>query len=232
MPTPKLMGNTTPFSTPNLHRKYTKSIEDLIDPDYISSDPREVENILQILNLNFSNSDILEPTCGGGRMLLGIMNYIKRNKIQNCGILATDVAKRELLKGKGLEDYVKAGSEYDFLSNDFPILSTDYIIMFPPVNSFAGFCERALDIAEKGVLCLARVSVLFPYINYGGLFSSKPPTDIYVCMGTSFPCYKNNTELMLFQQGEWGGHYLWLYWDKEKINSKNTFLHWVRTAAT
>lgn len=67
------MGQYTKNGLLNGYKKNNKEREAL---DYYSTPPEEVVNILTILNLDFDNTTILEPSCGGRHMISGIEEYI------------------------------------------------------------------------------------------------------------------------------------------------------------
>ena len=59
---------------------YDKNHKERDALDYYSTPIEEVENILNILQLNLDKTNILQPCCGGGHMVKGIINYLnKRN---------------------------------------------------------------------------------------------------------------------------------------------------------
>jgi hypothetical protein len=116
-------------------------------------------------------------------------------------------------------------------SDDYPYNSVDYIIMNPPYSTIEPFTIRALEIAEKGVLMLARLQFLEGKGRYENILSENPPTDVYVYVDR-IKCYKNGD----FSQTESSAQaYAWFFWNKEKEEKeekedKETKLHWIRRA--
>ena len=95
--------------------------------------------------------------------------------------------------------------------------------MNPPYSTIEPFTIRALEIAEKGVLMLARLQFLEGKGRYENILRDNPPTDVYVYVDR-IKCYKNGD----FTQTESSAQaYAWFYWNKEKTD-KETKLHWIR----
>lgn len=139
---------------------YDKNNKERDSLDYYSTPIEEVENILNHIGLNLNKKTILEPCCGGGHMVQGIINYIDTQKYDSklWRLIATDIQKRKSI----LRDCDwKAGKEYDFLSDSYPYIDNiDYIIMNPPYSVAEPFLLKSLAIANKGVLMLARLQFL------------------------------------------------------------------------
>lgn len=211
------------YNKKGLYNSYDKKHKERDSLDYYSTPIKEVENILNILNLDLKNMIILEPTCGGGHMYRGIHNYIIQNPNNYPdAIIATDVIDRAT-------DYQfphDAGKEYDFLSDDYhlPIEThIDYIIMNPPYSTIEPFTIRALEIAERGVLMLGRLQFLEGKGRYENILKDNPPSDIYVYVDR-IKCYKNGD---LSDTSSSAQAYAWFYWDlTKKIDCPR--LHWIR----
>ena len=77
------------YSKKGLYAGYDKNNKEREALDYYATPPKEVTNILKVLNLNLNNATILEPCCGGGHMVEGIYQYNHNSKI-----IATDIKKR------------------------------------------------------------------------------------------------------------------------------------------
>lgn len=210
-----------------LYNSYDKNHKERDALDYYATPTKEVENILYNLHLDFNNATILEPCVGGGHMLKAILDYCTDLASWNSipkKIIATDI------KNRGAGEYCKYNEkqlvfdyELDFFADDYPYNSVDYIIMNPPYSTIEPFTIRALEIAEKGVLMLARLQFLEGKGRYENILKDNPPTDVYIYVDR-IKCYKNGD----FSQTESSAQaYAWFYWNKEKEN-KETKLHWIR----
>ena len=193
--------------------------------DYYSTPTEEVTNILNILNINFNNTTILEPCCGGGHMVQGILNYIANYSpsMENIELIATDIQDR----GNITDCAFLTGKEYDFFADSYPYTNNiDYIIMNPPYSVIEPFTMKALSIANKGVLMLGRLQFLEGEKRFNSIFKDYPPTDVYVYVDR-IACYRNGDTT---QKQASAQAYAWFYWDfKKAINTKcNTAMHWIR----
>lgn len=211
------------YNKKGLYSGYDKSHKEREALDYYSTPIEEVENILNTMNLDLNNVTILEPCCGGGHMVQGIVNYCSKYDSKLWKLYATDIKDRNSILQK--EDY-KAGSDYDFLSDDYPCChGIDYIIMNPPYSVIEPFVMKALGIADKGVLMLGRLQFLEGQGRYKNIFKDYPPTDVYVYVDRIF-CYKNGNTSIKQSSAQ---AYAWFFWDL-KGNSKDTKIHWIRRA--
>ena len=211
------------YNKKGLYSSYDKNHKEREALDYYSTPIEEVENILNTMNLDLNNTTILEPCCGGGHMVQGIANYCYKYDSKLWKLYATDIKDRNSILQK--EDY-KAGSDYDFLSDDYPCChGIDYIIMNPPYSVIEPFVMKALGIAEKGMLMLGRLQFLEGQGRYENIFKHYPPTDVYVYVDRIF-CYKNGDTSIKQSSAQ---VYAWFFWDL-KGNSKDTKMHWIRRA--
>lgn len=64
------------YTTKGLYNGYDKNHKERDKTDYYATPPQEVENILNLLNIDFNGTKILEPCAGGGHMLKGIRDYL------------------------------------------------------------------------------------------------------------------------------------------------------------
>ena len=233
------MSDNKTYNKLGLYNSYDKNHKERDALDYYATPPEEVENILHVLDIDFYGKTILEPCVGGGHMLEGILNYcsymaeLNGSNIPEKFIL-TDIQDRGALNYCYREcldkiDFIKSDGfieeQYglDFFSDDYPYNSVDYIIMNPPYSTIEPFTIRALEIAEKGMLMLARLQFLEGKGRYENILNENPPTDVYVYVDR-IKCYKNGD----FSQTESSAQaYAWFYWDKQKEN-KETKLHWIR----
>lgn len=198
------------YNNKGLYNGYDKNNKERDSLDYYATPSQEVENILEEMGLIFRDSDIiLENSCGGGHMVDGIINYLKKNRY-NPYIVATDVQDRKFkLTNKYDRLQYNAGLTYDYLKDDYPSMKADYVIMNPPFNVAEGFIIRALNETKKGVLCLARLQLLETISRYNNIFRKYPPSLIYVYVDRIY-CPKNGDFSLKEQSAQ---AYAWFYWD-------------------
>lgn len=213
------------YSKKGLYSAYDKNNIERQKEDYYSTPTEEVVNILNTIGLKFTENDlILEPSCGGGHMVEGILQY---NKVPR--IIATDIKVRE---NKFLGNHINSGvdyycgDDYDYLKDDYPVAAAEYVIMNPPFKLIEPFVMRSLEIATKGVLMFGRLQFLEGKGRYENIFKENPPTDIYVYVDR-VACFKNGD---LSIKPDSIQAYAWFYWDKENISKRREF-NWIRRAA-
>ena len=211
------------YNKKGLYSGYDKNHKERDALDYYSTPIEEVTNILDVINIPFNNTTILEPCAGGGHMLKGICNHLEKSAdISTITILASDIQER----GNISEIPYGTGKKYDFFSDNYPFVNDiDYIIMNPPYSVIEPFTMRALGIAKKGVLALCRLQFLEGEKRFENILSQCPPSDVYVYVDR-IACYKNGNinEKMASAQA-----YAWFYWNftNEYIDTK---VHWIRRA--
>ena len=212
------------YNKKGMYSGYDKNNKEREALDYYATPPQEVTNILKTMGLEITAQDyVLDPACGGGHMMKGIVDYFPR--VQLTG---TDIKDRTTELIKDLKENTNStyyyGKEYDFLSNEYPVKECDYIIMNPPFSIIIPFVQHSLDIAKKGVLMFGRLQFLESVARYEKIFINNPPTDVWVYVDR-VACYKNgdfSTKPSSVQA------YAWFYWDKEKIG-QNTNLKFIRS---
>lgn len=212
------------YNKKGMYSGYDKNNKEREALDYYATPPQEVTNILKTMGLEITEQDyVLDPACGGGHMMKGIIDYFP--KIQ---LVGTDIKDRTTQLIKDLKENTNStyyyGKEYDFLSDEYPIKECDYIIMNPPFSIIIPFVQHSLDIAKKGVLMFGRLQFLESVARYEKIFIDNPPTDIWVYVDR-VACYKNgdfSTKPSSVQA------YAWFYWDKKKIG-QNTNLKFIRS---
>jgi hypothetical protein len=96
--------------------------------------------------------------------------------------------------------------------------------MNPPYSVIEPFTIRALEIAEKGVIMLARLQFLEGSSRYETILENNPPTDIYVYVDR-IQCWKDGVE----PKGSSAQAYAWFVWDKAKKQAPQ--IHWIRRAS-
>ena len=159
------MAGTCHYNTKGLYTRYDKNHKERDKLDYYSTPTEEVYNILNTLDIDFSNSVILEPCAGEGHMAAAIINYIEDKEMENVTLTCTDVYQR-YSKFQGVT--ISGGLKIDFLANEYtdslneilPNTKIDWIIMNPPYSIIEPFVIRALEIAQKGVIMLGRIQFL------------------------------------------------------------------------
>ena len=212
------------YTTKGLYNAYDKNHKERDKLDYYATPTVEVKNILDELNIDFSNCIILEPCVGGGHMAEGIDSYIFSKCCHNTKTIGTDIQNR----GYSNDDWeLECGLEYDFFADDYPYDKADWIIMNPPYGVIEPFTIRALDIAKKGVIMLARLQFLEGEGRFEKILQFNPPTDIYVYVDR-IQCWKDG----LKPDGSSAQAYAWFVWDRTKTNDilVEPKIHWIRRA--
>ena len=212
------------YNKKGMYSGYDKNNKEREALDYYATPPQEVTNILKTMGLEITAQDyVLDPACGGGHMMKGIVDYFPRVQL-----VGTDIKDRTTQLIKDLKEKTDSsyyyGKEYDFLSDEYPIKECDYIIMNPPFSIIIPFVQHSLDIAKKGVLMFGRLQFLESVARYEKIFIDNPPTNVWVYVDR-VACYKNgdfSTKPSSVQA------YAWFYWDKEKIG-QNTNLKFIRS---
>lgn len=213
------------YTNKGLYNKYDKNHKERNKLDYYATPTAEVVNILEEIEPNFINKSILEPCIGGGHMANGIEEYIyKQGYIEKVQLIGTDIRNR------GYENDIwelYCGPEYDFFSDDYPYNNVDWIIMNPPFSVIEPFTIRALEIAKKGVIMLARLQFLEGEGRFDNILQYNPPTDVYVYVDR-IQCWKDG----LKPEGSSAQAYAWFVWDREKNNEYlvEPRVHWIRRA--
>ena len=209
------------YSKKGLYTGYDKNHKEREALDYYATPPKEVTNILEVLNLDLTGADVLEPCCGGGHMVEGIYQYNRK-----ANILATDIMQRTnyFLTRDAVGDTIMYhyGTKYDFLGDEYPIERADYVILNPPFSVIIPFVQRSLEIADKGVLMLGRLKFLESQKRYTEIFQDNPPTKIFGYIDR-IACYKNGD---FSEKPSSIEAYAWFYWDK-KDTSKKTEFNWI-----
>ena len=215
------------YTNKGLYNAYDKNHKERDKLDYYATPTVEVINILKELNIDFSNQTILEPSVGGGHMAEGIDSYICTKgeaieEIVNIKCIGTDI------KDRGYKnDAWKLEYGLDFFADDYPYDEADWIIMNPPYAVIEPFVIRALDIAKKGVIMLARLQFLEGEGRFEKILQYTPPTDVYVYVDR-IQCWKDG----LKPDGSSAQAYAWFVWDKTKTNDVlvEPKIHWIRRA--
>lgn len=213
------------YTNKGLYNKYDKNHKERNKLDYYATPTVEVINILEEIEPNFINKSILEPCIGGGHMANGIEEYIyKQGYIEKVQLIGTDIRNR------GYENDIwelYCGPEYDFFSDDYPFDDVDWIVMNPPYSVIEPFTIRALEIAKKGVIMLARLQFLEGEGRFDNILQYNPPTDVYVYVDR-IQCWKDG----LKPEGSSAQAYAWFVWNREKHNEYlvEPRVHWIRRA--
>ena len=205
------------YTNKGLYNKYDKNHKERDKLDYYATPTHEVFNILKKLNLDFSNQKILEPCIGGGHMAQGIEQYINDKHFKDIKLVGTDIKDRGFNNSNWELTY-----GLDFFDDDYPIDSADWIVMNPPYSIIEPFVIRALEIADKGIIMLARLQFLEGEKRYENILKENPPTDVYVYVDR-IQCWKDGVK----PEGSSAQAYAWFIWDKNK-QEKETNIHWLR----
>ena len=205
------------YTNKGLYNSYDKNHKERNRLDYYATPTVEVENILDELNIDFISQSVLEPCVGGGHMAEGIENYIYKNGyIEKVRLIGTDIRDRGY-KNDGWD------LEYglDFFADDYPYDEADWVIMNPPYGVIEPFTIRALEIAKKGVVMLARLQFLEGEKRFESILKNNPPSDVYVYVDR-IQCWKDGIE----PEGSSAQAYAWFVWRKGE--SAETKIHWIR----
>ena len=204
--------------TKSLYSGYDRNNKERDALDYYSTPSCEVLNILETLNIDFSNQSILEPCVGGGHMAEGINKYLAVQGCSNVELIGSDIQNRGYQNDNWHLDY---GKDYDFFSDEYPNNKADWIIMNPPYSVIEPFMIRSLEIAEKGIIMLARLQILEGISRYENVLKDNPPSDVYVYVDR-IQCWKNGVE----PTGSSAQAYAWVIWNKEENHPP--YIHWIR----
>jgi hypothetical protein len=210
------------YSKKGLYSGYDKNHKERQAEDYYATPPAEVTNILQTLGLPKNEQiGILEPCCGGGHMVEGILRYF-----DNPNILATDIKERENpYKVSHFEQGVLyyTGEDLDFLSEEYPCKKSGIVIMNPPFSIAIPFILHGLEIATDMLIVFGRTKLVETKKRYEEIFSKYPPTDIYQYIDR-VACAKNGD----FENLNGIEAHAWFIWDKHKMKENyDTKFHWL-----
>lgn len=213
------------YSKKGLYSGYDKNHKEREALDYYATPIQEVVNILEVTGIDLKNKCVLEPCCGGGHMVEGILQYEPK-----AHIIATDIQNRE---NQFLTDHVNTygvtyhhGNDWDFLNENYSCDNVEYTIMNPPFSLLIPFVRHAVDITKTGVLMLGKLQFLETQGRYNEIFKTMPPSDIYGYIDR-IACYKGG-DFSIKPSGIEA--YAWYYFDIEKIKSGkqyDTKYHWL-----
>ena len=205
------------YTNKGLYNSYDKNHKERNRLDYYATPTVEVENILDELNIDFISQSVLEPCVGGGHMAEGIENYIYKNGyIEKVQLIGTDIRDRGYRNDIWDLEY-----GLDFFADDYPYDEADWVIMNPPYGVIEPFTIRALEIAKKGVVMLARLQFLEGEKRFESILKNNPPSDVYVYVDR-IQCWKDGIE----PEGSSAQAYAWFVWRKGE--SAETKIHWIR----
>lgn len=207
------------YNKKGLYTGYDRSHKEREALDYYSTPTEEVINILNTLKLPLQGSVILEPCAGGGHMLLGIEEHLRKTGTA-AHVIASDIQDRNNISSIPCQ----VGKEFDFIADEYPcVTGIDYVIMNPPYSIAEPFVMKALGIANKGILTLCRLQFLEGINRFNNIFSQCPPSDIYVYVDR-IACFKNGNVQDKVSSAQ---AYAWFYWDMEN-EAMDTKIHWLR----
>ena len=203
------------YTNKGLYNKYDKNHKERNKTDYYATPPGETLNILSIYRPLLNYENVLEPCAVGGHMLEDIYEYCD-NMNYNTTIIATDLHPHIKINNYP----ILTGPRYDFLSDDYPINHASWVIMNPPYATLEPFIIRGLEIAQTGMIVLARLQFLEGKSRYENIFRKNPPNNIYIYVDR-IQCWKDGIE----PKGSSAQAYAWFIWDKTV--SKETICHWI-----
>lgn len=208
------------YTNLGLYNAYDRTHRERDKLDFYATPTAEVENILRTLDIDFSNQTILEPCIGGGHMAKGIDNYITEKGCSNVIKIGSDIKDR----GFAANDWqLKYG--LDFFADDYPNSKADWVIMNPPYATIEPFVIRSLEIAERGIIMLARLQFLEGSGRYEKILKDNPPSDVYVYVDR-IQCWKDGVK----PEGSSAQAYAWFVFDKGAPSDKRQ-LNWIRRAS-
>ena len=205
------------YTNKGLYNSYDKKNKEREALDYYATPTAEVYNILNHLQIDFSNSSILEPCVGGGHMARGIENYITEKDYQDIKLICSDIKDRGFVSPNWEITY-----GLDFFSDDYPDDKADWIIMNPPYSVIEPFVIRSLEIAEKGVIMLARLQFLEGEGRFEKILKETPPNEVWIYVDR-VQCWKNGEK----PEGTSAQAYAWFVWYKNG-GATNPKLNWLR----
>lgn len=212
------------YTKNGLYNGYKKNHKEREKLDFYATPDEEVLNILEELKLDFSNKTILEPCCGMGHMLLGIIKYINKNNFTNVTIIATDYIERKLID-LPLTKKINLIIDWnlDFLEDYLYTKNIDYIIMNPPYTTIGSFIERALEITPN-LIVLGRTQFIEGENRYETILKNKPFSYMYQYVDR-IRCFKDGDFSI---SGTSAQAYSWFIWNKNKLNNFKPELYWIR----
>lgn len=218
------------YSKKGLYSGYDKNHKERDALDYYATPIKEVVNILETIGLDLKDKYVLEPCCGGGHMVEGILQYEPTTKV-----IATDIQGRENhFAAEHMSKYgvvYRHGEDWDFLDENYACNGVDYTIMNPPFSLLIPFVQHAIDITTKGVLMLGKLQFLETQSRYNEIFKTMPPSDIYGYIDR-IACYKGGDFSIKSSSIE---AYAWYYFDIEKIKNNEVYdtkYHWIWSKKT
>lgn len=213
-----MVNKNAGYDNKGQYNGYNKNNKDREEKDFYATPPEEVTNILRTLGLSdFELGKILEPCCGAGHMIMPINQYLLDNNFKGT-VIGTDIVDRGYHS-----PYVKYGEQFDFLSDKYPFSSNiDTIIMNPPYSLIEDFTLKALEIANKRVIMLARSQFTESQSRFEAIFKDNPPTHIYQYVDR-IACYKNGDFTKKQSSAQ---SYSWFVWEKSSIGE--TYFNWIR----
>jgi len=186
--------------------------------DYYATPTKEVENILNLEQIQFFNNNItiLEPCCGGGHMVQGIINHLeKTNNDKHIELTMRDYINRKpeiLLQSDNIS--IKSDFGLDFLSDDYPKEKYDYVIMNPPFSTIEPFVLRALELTKHKLIMFGRTKFIEGVNRYNNIFINHPPTRVYQYI-ERVVCAKNGDFTQKLNSIEANA---WFVWDLDDPN--------------
>lgn len=180
---------------------YKKNNLDREKDDFYATPPMEVANILNYENIS---GTVLEPCCGMGHMVQGILESGFKGTI-----LATDLIDR----GFGI-------GNLDFLSEKYPYTEdVDNIIINPPFKLIEEFVNKSIEIAKNKVIVFARNQFAEGQSRYEKIFKNNPTTRIYQYVDRVACAKCGDFNKTLSSNMAFG----WFIWDKHDSSKKTTF---------
>jgi len=111
--------------------------------DFYATNPKDVEELVQLLKLNTKSYTILEPCAGNGHIAKVLTKY-------GHTVITNDIIERDF----------KLDHVVDFLNDTIPLeVKPDIVITNPPFKYAKEFIEKSLEYADI-VIVIARLDLL------------------------------------------------------------------------
>lgn len=141
----------------------------------------------------FRNQTCLEPACGVGHMSKVLEEYF------GC-VISSDKYDCEY------------GQVHDFLDEDWPQQTVDWVITNPPFRLAEDFVVKSLRIARRGVAILARTVFIESIGRYERIFRETPPSR-FAQFTERVPMVRGRLD----RKASTATGYSWIIWEKSHV---------------
>ena len=148
-----------------------------------------IEHVIRDTAL-FKKQTCLEPACGAGHMAKVLEEYFFQ-------VNASDKYKYGY------------GHCHDYLADDWPSTTFDWVITNPPFRLAEEFLLKSLEIAREGVAILARTVFIESVGRYNRIFLDRPPTK-FAQFTERVPMVRGRLD----KKASTATGYSWIVWEK------------------